>query len=57
MNQYIFVAFMLQSGLHMSFGLMSPSALYRIRVNVVLVNVVRLKVTFGYMSFGLMSFG
>ena len=52
MNQYIFVAFMLQSGLHMSFGLMSPSALYRIRVN-----VVRLNVAFGLMSLWLMSFG
>ena len=36
----------------MSFGLMLPSALCRIRVN-----VVRLNVAFGVMSFGLMLFG
>ena len=36
----------------MSFGLMSPSALCRIWVN-----VVRLNVAFGVMSFGLMLFG
>ena len=40
---------------YIAFGLMSPSALYHSRPNVVWLNVAFKLISFGLMSFGLMS--